>query len=158
MPPGYTWNDFLLGRPHIDHIIPLRAFNFTPEKDYVFKLGWTLSNLRLLPGPDNWAKSGKLAAPFQPNLAFDGQSASNSVAHAGRFNLSLLGLMSAFELQQNTCESPRWAAGRRANLAARRLAGFGRQVLESRHLFSLPPSGGLRPTCGYGSIVQKPSG
>jgi hypothetical protein len=87
MPPGYTWNDFLLDRPHIDHIIPLRAFNFTPEKDYDFKLGWALSNLRSLPGPDNWAKSGKLAAPFQPNLAFGGQSASNSVAHAGRFNL-----------------------------------------------------------------------
>lgn len=70
MPAGYTWDDFLSGLLHIDHITPLAAFNFTCETDLDFRRAWALSNLQLLPGPDNIAKADKLAGQFQPSLGF----------------------------------------------------------------------------------------
>lgn len=69
MPPGFAWQDFLAGRLHIDHIVPLAAFNFRGSDDFDFRRAWALSNLRLLPERENKLKGARLAAPFQPSLA-----------------------------------------------------------------------------------------
>jgi hypothetical protein len=68
MPKGYTWNDYLNGNLHIDHIIPVTAFNITDERCMDFKYCWSLKNLRLLPAHDNLVKHAKLDRPFQPSL------------------------------------------------------------------------------------------
>lgn len=70
MPEGYTWDDFLSGALHIDHKIPLSAFNFTRAEDFDFRRAWALSNLQLLPAEVNVAKSDSLDEPFQPSLGF----------------------------------------------------------------------------------------
>ncbi|GAI07194.1 unnamed protein product, partial [marine sediment metagenome] len=68
MPVGYTWKDFLSAKLHIDHIIPIDAFNFTRPEHTDFKRCWALSNLRLLPARENLIKGVKLNRPFQPAL------------------------------------------------------------------------------------------
>jgi hypothetical protein len=68
MPNGCTWVDFISGGLHIDHIIPVTAFNFTSPEDIDFKRCWALSNLRLLPARENIIKSNHLDRPFQPSL------------------------------------------------------------------------------------------
>ena len=68
MPKGYTWQDFLDGKLHIDHIIPISVFNFTKPEHIDFKRCWALSNLQLLPARENIIKSNKLSQPFQPAL------------------------------------------------------------------------------------------
>ena len=68
MPEGYTWQDFLTGKLHIDHIIPISAFNFTRPEHNDFKRCWALSNLRLLPAKENLRKHNHLDRPFQPAL------------------------------------------------------------------------------------------
>lgn len=68
MPDGYTWDDFLNGELHIDHIIPVTAFNYTSPDHIDFKRCWGLENLRLFPAFDNWQKGGSLEIPFQPSL------------------------------------------------------------------------------------------
>jgi 5-methylcytosine-specific restriction endonuclease McrA len=68
MPVGATWGDYLAGRLHIDHIIPLSAFNFSSEQSPDFAKAWALGNLRLLWADENLAKGAKLFAPFQPGL------------------------------------------------------------------------------------------
>ncbi|MBA7549882.1 hypothetical protein ES705_42382 [subsurface metagenome] len=68
IPQGYTWQDFLSGELHIDHKIPISAFNFTRPEHTDFKRCWALSNLRLLPAKENIIKSAKLDRPFQPAL------------------------------------------------------------------------------------------
>lgn len=68
MPKNYTWQDFLDGRLHIDHKIPISAFNFTQPEHTDFKKCWALKNLQLLPAKDNLSKSNKLTKPFQPAL------------------------------------------------------------------------------------------
>jgi len=70
MPEGYTWQDYLEGKLHIDHIIPISAFNFTKPEHIDFKRCWALNNLRLLPAKENLIKNAKLSKPFQPALAF----------------------------------------------------------------------------------------
>lgn len=70
LPKGYTWDDFMTGRLHIDHRIPLAAFNYTRDTDHDFKRAWALSNLQLLPGGENMSKGDRLEKPFQPSLAF----------------------------------------------------------------------------------------
>ena len=70
MPKGYTWQDFMEGKLHIDHIVPISAFNFTESKHIDFKRCWALKNLRLLPARENIIKSNKLSRPFQPALIF----------------------------------------------------------------------------------------
>ncbi len=69
MPAGYTWKDFLEGRLHIDHIIPLSAFNFFGPAHMDFKHAWSLKNLQLLPEKENLRKGARLTRPFQPALA-----------------------------------------------------------------------------------------
>ncbi|MBA7537362.1 hypothetical protein ES705_29629 [subsurface metagenome] len=65
MPVGYTWQDFLNGDLHIDHIIPISVFNFTRPEHIDFKRCWALSNLRLLPAKENLIKHNHLDRPFQ---------------------------------------------------------------------------------------------
>ncbi|MBA7512983.1 hypothetical protein ES705_04992 [subsurface metagenome] len=68
MPKGYTWQGFLSRELHIDHIIPIVAFNFTKPEHIDFKRCWALSNLRLLPAKENLSKHYKLTRSFQPAL------------------------------------------------------------------------------------------
>lgn len=68
LPKSYTWKDFLEGKLHIDHIIPISAFNFTKSEHPDFKKCWALKNLQLLPAMENIIKSNKLKKPFQPAL------------------------------------------------------------------------------------------
>ena len=68
MPKGYNWQDFMEGKLHIDHIIPISVFNFTKPEDFDFKRCWALENLQLLPAKENIRKSNKLIKPFQPTL------------------------------------------------------------------------------------------
>lgn len=70
MPNNYTWNDYLLGKLHLDHIIPISVFNFEKPEDRDFKRCWALSNLQLLPAIENKIKNNKLERPFQPSLIF----------------------------------------------------------------------------------------
>lgn len=68
MPKGYNWQDYLEGKLHIDHIIPISAFNFTKPEHTDFKRCWALKNLRLFPAKANLIKHNKLDKPFQPAL------------------------------------------------------------------------------------------
>lgn len=68
MPEGYTWQDYLNGKLHIDHIIPIAIFNFDSVENPDFKRCWGLKNLRLLPARENLKKGSKLFKPFQPAL------------------------------------------------------------------------------------------
>lgn len=69
MPEGHSWADFLSGWLHIDHYRPLSSFRFTSANDPGFREAWALSNLRLLPGPDNVKKGRKMPAECQPPVA-----------------------------------------------------------------------------------------
>ena len=60
-----NWQDFMEGKLHIDHIIPISAFNFTKPEHINFKRCWGLSNLRLLPAKENRIKKDKIIKPFQ---------------------------------------------------------------------------------------------
>ena len=55
-----TWDSFLKGDVHIDHKIPLAAFNFTRPEDEGFKKAWALKNLQPLWAIDNLKKGTKL--------------------------------------------------------------------------------------------------
>jgi len=68
MPEGYTWQDYMEGKLHIDHIIPISVFNFDKPSNPDFKNCWALDNLRLLPAKDNYIKHNKIFKPFQPAL------------------------------------------------------------------------------------------
>jgi len=70
MPRGYSWQDYFEGKLHVDHIIPISAFNFDKPEHTDFKRCWTLSNLQLLPAKENLIKHNKLEKPFQPSLKF----------------------------------------------------------------------------------------
>ena len=68
MPPHYTWQDYLDGKLHIDHIIAKKYFNYTKYTHIDFKRCWSLKNLQLLPAEENLIKGAKLEQPFQPSL------------------------------------------------------------------------------------------
>jgi hypothetical protein len=69
LPKGYVWNDYVHGSDlHIDHIIPISAFNFTKPEHTDFQRCWALKNLQLLPALKNMSKGSKLEKPFQPSL------------------------------------------------------------------------------------------
>ncbi len=71
MPVGSTWEDFLKGKLHIDHIIPLSAFNFTSHNDIDFLRAWNYKNLQLLTAEENLRKGAKLKGAFQPSLCLN---------------------------------------------------------------------------------------
>jgi hypothetical protein len=56
---------------HIDHKIPLSAFNFETPEDIDFKKAWALSNLQPLWANENTVKKDKLIHPFQPSLCIN---------------------------------------------------------------------------------------
>ncbi len=64
--PGMTWDNY--GEWHIDHKIPISAFNFETPEDIDFKKCWALKNLQPMWASDNIRKFNKLTAPFQPSL------------------------------------------------------------------------------------------
>ena len=66
--PGMTWQN--RGAWHIDHKIPVSAFNFTKPENIDFRKCWALSNLQPLWARDNMRKNRKLIKPFQPSLIF----------------------------------------------------------------------------------------
>jgi len=53
---------------HIDHIIPISAFNFNNYNQLDFKRCWALYNLRPLEKTENRKKNNKIDKSFQPNL------------------------------------------------------------------------------------------
>ena len=53
---------------HIDHKIPIAAFNFQTVSDTDFKRCWALKNLQPLPKSVNCSKQDRLERPFQPSL------------------------------------------------------------------------------------------
>ena len=74
IPDGYSWEDDLVNGNnvlHIDHIIPMVAFNFDSADHMDFKRCFALNNLQLLPAIENDQKSAKLIQPFQPSLALE---------------------------------------------------------------------------------------
>jgi len=62
-----TWANH--GEWHIDHIVPIDAFNFITANDIDFKRCWALENLRPIWAKENESKGAKLKTPFQPCLA-----------------------------------------------------------------------------------------
>jgi hypothetical protein len=65
--PGMTWENY--GRDwHIDHKIPIAAFNFSIPEDLDFRRCWALKNLQPLWAKENWGKGAKLKKQFQPSL------------------------------------------------------------------------------------------
>ena len=56
---GMTWQKFLIGKIHIDHIKPISAFNYSSPKDEDFKQCWSLNNLQPLWAKDNLRKNAK---------------------------------------------------------------------------------------------------
>ena len=70
LPIGYSWDDYFSGKLHIDHIIPISAFNFKKPEDIDFKKCWALSNLQLLSKEQNQKKYNKLIRSFQPAFSF----------------------------------------------------------------------------------------
>lgn len=67
--PGMTWENHGRFGWHIDHIIPLSAFNFETPDHIDFKRAWALSNLQPLWWQDNLKKRAKIEGAFQPSLA-----------------------------------------------------------------------------------------
>lgn len=66
---GMSWERFAKGEIHIDHIIPVAAFNYTKPEDIDFKKCWALKNLRPMWKHENLIKSNKIVKPHQPSLA-----------------------------------------------------------------------------------------
>lgn len=56
--PGMTWENF--GKWHIDHIVPISAFNIVSADCADFKAAWSIANLRPLWAIDNLRKHAKL--------------------------------------------------------------------------------------------------
>jgi len=67
---GMTWENY---GPHwhIDHKIPISAFNFKTPEHIDFKRCWALENLQPLEAEKNIKKWAKLEIPFQPSLAIN---------------------------------------------------------------------------------------
>lgn len=63
---GMSWDNY--GEWHIDHKIPIGAFNFTKPEHADFKRCWALKNLQPLWAIENMSKGAKLTKPFQPSL------------------------------------------------------------------------------------------
>lgn len=66
---GMSWDNYGRNGWHIDHKIPISAFNFQTPEDIDFKRCWALSNLQPMWAIDNIRKGNKTDSPFQPSLA-----------------------------------------------------------------------------------------
>lgn len=56
-----SWEKFMLGEIHIDHIRPMSSFSFGDYSDLEFKQCWALENLQPLWAKDNLSKGAKIA-------------------------------------------------------------------------------------------------
>jgi len=65
---GMSWNNYGRYGWHIDHIIPISAFNYSNYEDIDFKKCWDINNLQPLWASDNIRKCDRLEKPFQPSL------------------------------------------------------------------------------------------
>ncbi len=68
IPEGYTWQDFLDGKLHIDHIIPVNVHNFSSPEHLDFKRCWALDNLQLLQAKQNIIKNNRIETSFQASF------------------------------------------------------------------------------------------
>ncbi|MFX0194532.1 MAG: hypothetical protein ACFFCW_00295 [Candidatus Hodarchaeota archaeon] len=66
---GMSWKNY--GKWHVDHIIPISAFNYRKPTHIDFKKCWSLSNLRPLWANENYQKNNKLDEHFQPSLLLE---------------------------------------------------------------------------------------
>ena len=64
--PNMSWENY--GEWHIDHIIPISAFNFSDAEHGDFKKCWCLDNLQPMWASENFSKGNKLDKHFQPGL------------------------------------------------------------------------------------------
>jgi len=67
---GMTWENYGKYGWHIDHIIPIAAFNFEKPEDIDFRKCWALKNLRPLEAKENLRKQAKIDKPFQPSFIY----------------------------------------------------------------------------------------
>jgi hypothetical protein len=67
---GMSWDNYGKTGWHIDHLIPVSAFNFKTYDDIDFKRAWALSNLQPMWAKENMSKGAKIDKPFQPSFAF----------------------------------------------------------------------------------------
>lgn len=63
---GMSWNNY--GKWHVDHKVPVSAFNFTSSEHIDFKRCWALKNLQPLWARENFSKHATLDKPFQPSF------------------------------------------------------------------------------------------
>lgn len=56
---GMSWEEFMAGRIHIDHVIPVASFNITSDSCNEFVACWSLANLRPLWASENLSKGAK---------------------------------------------------------------------------------------------------
>lgn len=57
---GMSWSRLVTGEIHIDHIVPIAAFNIKDVGDAEFRACWALSNLRPMWAMDNWTKQKRV--------------------------------------------------------------------------------------------------
>lgn len=57
---GMNWTRFMAGEIHIDHIVPVSAFDIQSPDSPEFRACWALSNLRPMWARDNLSKAGKV--------------------------------------------------------------------------------------------------
>lgn len=57
---GMSWAEFMAGRIHIDHVIPVASFNITSDSCNEFVACWSLANLRPLWAKDNLSKGARI--------------------------------------------------------------------------------------------------
>ncbi len=73
---GMTWDNY--GEWHVDHVVPISAFNFTKPEHIDFKKCWAIENLQPAWAKDNLQKWNHLDKPFQPSLAMRNVTWKNS--------------------------------------------------------------------------------
>lgn len=68
---GMSWDNMGRDGWHVEHKIPISAFNFIKSGDIDFKKCWALKNLQPMWAEQNFSKHTKLERPFQPSLAME---------------------------------------------------------------------------------------
>ena len=80
MPDGYSWDDYLSGLLHIDHIRPLVSFAYASVDDDGFRAAWALTNLQLLPALENIRKGAQYSEDSTDTSSKSGRDGSLSVS------------------------------------------------------------------------------
>jgi hypothetical protein len=60
-----SWDNFMRGEIHIDHIRPVSSFNITSDSCEDFKTCWALSNLRPMWAKENLSKGAKSVEEYE---------------------------------------------------------------------------------------------